>query len=344
MKMNSAERVFAALERRVPDRVPIVEVLIDPTIVKKLGFSSYAEMYEELDLDAIFLNSLLDYPEGTTLEIPAGKIVKNAWGTTLQYTNEVVAIPIDHPIKDPEDWLNYRPPDPTIPESELRRIREVVRRYKGKRAIVAHSREVFADSWYLRGMEAYMMDLILRPALAHQIANTVVAYNKERARQLIQAGAEIIFLGDDYAHKTGPLMSPRHFRQFHLPGITEIVQYIKRLGAYCIKHTDGNIWPIIEPIIGTGIDCLGPLEPGADMDLLKVKQQFGDRICVLGNVDVDLLSRGAPDEVRAETARLIARCAPGGGYILSSGNSISSSVQPENFLAMIETGRMLGRY
>lgn len=344
MRMTSAERVFAALERRIPDRTPIMEMIIDPTVVKGLGFGSYAEMYEELDLDAVVVNQLLDFPEGAKLEINTGKVITNAWGVTFQYTHEVVAIPIDHPVKKPEDWPNYRPPDPTIPEMELRRIREIVQRYKGKRAIVAHNREVFGDSWNLRGMAEYMMDLILHPEMVRQIAEVVAAYNKERVRQLIQAGVEIILLGDDYAYKTGPFMSPRHFREFLLPGMVEIVQYIKHLGAYCIKHTDGNIWPIIEEIVGTGVDCLGPLEPAAGMDLLEVKRRFGDRVCIMGNVDVDLLSRGTPDEVREETARLITRCAPGGGYILSSGNSISSSVKPENFLAMIETGRLLGVY
>jgi len=342
MTMTSAERVHAALERRIPDRVPVMELGIDPSIVKGLGFSGYAQMYEELNLDGIIISSLLDFPEGVELEIQEGKRVKNAWGVTLQYTKELVAIPVDHPVKSLEDWSKYSPPDPTIPGNQLRRMGEIVRRYKGKRAVIAHSREVFGDSWYLRGMEEYMIDLLTHPELVIQIANVVVAHNKERARQLIQAGVEIIQLGDDYAYNAGPFMSPRLFRTFLLPGMTEVVRYIKQLGAYVIKHTDGNIWPIIEPIVATGIDCLGPLEPGAGMDLFEVKRQFGDRVCVMGNVDVDLLSRGSIEDVKQETARQIERCAPGGGYILSSGNTLSSSVQPENFAAMIETARNLG--
>ena len=111
-----------------------------------------------------------------------------------------------------------------------------------------------------------------------------------------------------------------------------------------IKHSDGNIWSIIEKLVATGIDGIGPLEPAADMDLFRVKQQYGDRVCVMGNIDVDLLSRGSEDDVRESIKDLIARVSKGGGHILSSGNSITSSVQPNNFKAMIDTAREFGRY
>lgn len=123
----------------------------------------------------------------------------------------------------------------------------------------------------------------------------VVEYNRELHRLAIAEGADLIVLGDDYAHKTGTIMSPAHFREFVLPGLAEVVQNIKSHGAYCVKHTDGNIWAILDDIVNTGIDGLGPLEPG-------------------------------------------------GGHILSSGNSITSAVQPENFRAMVETAHEHGRY
>lgn len=238
----------------------------------------------------------------------------------------------------------YCPPDPVFDGQRLDRFRQVVDRYKGKKAIIAHSRAVFADSWYLRGLPEYMMDLVLNPDLVRRIGAIVVEHNVERARQLIQAGIDIIQLGDDYAYKSGPFMSPKHFVEFVLPGLQTVVKFIKDQGVYCIKHTDGDIWSIIEPIVNTGIDCLGPLEPGAKMDLYKVKQQYGDRVCVLGNVDVDLLSRGSVDAVQQETRRLIERVAPGGGYILSSGNTISYSVKAENFLAMLQTAQEFNPY
>jgi len=78
MSMTSSERVFAAMRRGVPDRVPILENTIDPAIVAALGFASYVEMYDTLPVDAVTLGPLLDYPEGARLEIPTGKRMTNA--------------------------------------------------------------------------------------------------------------------------------------------------------------------------------------------------------------------------------------------------------------------------
>ena len=155
----------------------------------------------------------------------------------------------------------------------------------------------------------------------------------------MDGGVDCIVLGDDYAHKKGPLIAPQLFREHIAPSLTRIVGNIKAHGAYCVKHTDGNIWEIVDDIVAAGIDALGPLEPAAEMDLSKVKDRYGDAVCVVGNVDVDLLSRGNPQQVEAVTRALMEGVSSRGGHILSSGNSITSSVRPENFMAMIRAGR-----
>ena len=99
----------------------------------------------------------------------------------------------------------------------------------------------------------------------------------------------------------------------------------------------------MDDIVATGIDGTGPLEPGADMDLAEVKRRYPN-LTVMGNVDVDLLSRVTEEEVRAATLDLIRRVSPSGRHILSSGNSISSSVKPENLKMMVETAREHGAY
>ena len=157
-------------------------------------------------------------------------------------------------------------------------------------------RAVFVNSWSLCGLERLLMSYLDDPGFVRRLGHMALEYNMELHRLAVREGADIIVLGDDYAHKSGPLMSPAHFREFILPGLKEAVRNIKSAGAYCIKHTDGNIWEIIEPIVATGIDAIGPLEPGAGMNLRQVKQRFGDRVCVVGNVDVDLLWEEIPPE------------------------------------------------
>ncbi|NLX96097.1 MAG: hypothetical protein GXY83_07970 [Rhodopirellula sp.] len=153
------------------------------------------------------------------------------------------------------------------------------------------------------------------------------------------------FIGDDYADKNATMMSPRHFKEFILPGLQRCVDAAHEAGAYVVKHTDGNIMGILDMVVGTGIDALNPLEPQAGMDIGLIKQRYGDRTALIGNIDCGYVLSQAPlDEVRRTTRETIRKAAPGGGYCLSSSNSIHSSVKPENFMAMIDTWRQVGEY
>lgn len=226
----------------------------------------------------------------------------------------------------------------------LKEARRLVKRFKGKKAIVAIGEDCFAHAQYLRaGLANLMMDYILQPDLVRKLARMGVDYHMELYRMLIAEGVEVILLGDDYAGKNGPFMSPAHFEQFILPGLKTVVQAVKEAGAFCIKHTDGNIWKILDMLLSTGVDMLGPLETPF-MPLDEVRRYSGGRVGVMGNVDVDLLSRGSVKEVKAATKELLRTVSPLGGHILSSGNSISASVRGENFMAMLETGRRFGTY
>jgi uroporphyrinogen decarboxylase len=92
-----------------------------------------------------------------------------------------------------------------------------------------------------------------------------------------------VILGDDYAHNHGPLMSPEVFRQFILPRLQKMVDLIHEEGAFCIKHSDGNLYPLPDMIVGAGPDGINPIEPVAGMDLKTVKRLVGDKVCIAGN-------------------------------------------------------------
>ena len=125
----------------------------------------------------------------------------------------------------------------------------------------------------------------------------------------------------------------------------QAVDVARAKGVPFIKHTDGKLWKIIDDIIDTGLDGLDPIEPMADMDIGKVKEKYGDRIALVGNVDVGmLLPFGTTKDVEEAVKETIAKAAPGGGYILASSNSIHPAVKPENYKAMVEAAKKYGRY
>jgi uroporphyrinogen decarboxylase len=161
----------------------------------------------------------------------------------------------------------------------------------------------------------------------------------------IDEGADIVLTGDDYAHRKAPIMSPKHFEEFVLPYLQEMVDVAIENDVPFIKHTDGNLWPIMDMIVDTGIDAIDPLEPIADMDIGRVKELYGDRIALAGNVDCgELLSRGTVEMVVEAVKETIAKASVGGGHILASSNSIHPAVKPENYKAMVEAGKKYGRY
>ena len=342
--MNSRERVFAALQGKMPDQVPVMEMFIDPQVIDSINPGiSYGDFIEWADIDVVTCLTMVENSDDIEWVDEKEHIWRDKWGALQKITEEVLSVIMPPPVIETEDDLNsYIPPAPSqaYVHSSVERI---VQRFKGDKAIAVVGELSFAPSQYLRaGMENLMIDYATRPDFVRKLARIGTEYHVELYKQLIKEGVEIVVLGDDYAGKTGPIMSPKHFEEYILPSLQTVVTEIKHAGGYVIKHCDGNIWPLMDMFLDTGFDMLGPLEP-AYMDLAEVRNYSKGKIGVLGNVDVDLLSRGTTKEVIEATKDLINLVSPLGGHIVSSGNSISSYVKGDNFMAMIKTVKEFGR-
>ena len=88
------------------------------------------------------------------------------------------------------------------------------------------------------------------------------------------------------------------------------------------------------------MNAIHPIEPKA-MDISEVKTRYGDKLCLMGHVDVDLLCRGTTEEVRLKVLKNVEKAGENGGYIIGSGNSIPEYVNYENYLAMLEVTKEL---
>ena len=342
-KYTNAKRVFQALERKQPDRIPHFELGIDRKIINKiLPGASYEEFIEHMDWDAVVHRDRDYLKEEVLSESP--RITRDEWGVVKQYTQEIDPIPLEAPIKSEKDLKNYQPPDPDK-KYRFERIQQWTKHYKGKRAIVAMVTDHNSLTSDVLGFPERLMAFYTNPELVLRVHQIVLDYQLRYINNAVDAGAETIFIVGDWAYKNGPMFSLEHFNKFVLPPFKALAQEAKKRGAYVIKHTDGNCWSFLDSIVEAGADCFHPVDPMADMDIGEVKQKYGDRLCLMGNVNcASTLSFASVAEVRQETKEVIRKAGIGGGLIISSSNTIHSAVKPENYVEMVHTIKEYGRY
>jgi len=339
--MNSYERMMTTLKLKEPDRVPIAEFVIDKKIYSKLmpeakDQSDFEVMY---GLDALGVRAFYK----NTWEAESGLEYIDEWGIRYQRNGEVVAHPIKGPIETIEDVRNYVVPAFT-PE-RLERLPELVKKYKGEKAILFHMRAGFLWAAALVGLDTLLMNFLAEPEFVNELLDKILEEQIKLARNAVRAGADVIIETDDYAFNNGPLFSPQVFREFLYPRLKKFVDAVHEEGGLIIKHTDGNIMKILDQIVDAGVDGIHSIDPLAGMDIGVVKSMYGHKISLWGNIDCsNLLTFGSTEDVDAAVKKCIKDAAPGGGFVLVSSNSIQSSVKPENYEAMIKAGKKYGVY
>lgn len=157
-------------------------------------------------------------------------------------------------------------------------------------------------------------------------------------------GLDGFALCSDYCFNTGPFLSPRLFRKFVTPYLTRLTSAYRQMGFYVIKHTDGNIMPILDQLVESGPHALHSIDPMAGVDIAEVKSLVGDRVCLIGNVDCSMLDSGTPEQIQASTRYALQSGMPGGGYIFSTSNCIYTGMPLENYDIMLDVWRKEGNY
>ncbi len=268
--------------------------------------------------------------------------MQDAMGVVYHFSKFGEPYPVAGPIKELSNLKEFqmRPP-----ESADFLMLEVLRSSFPDKSIAYHMPATFKLSWTLRGsMEKLLMDYILNPGFAHDMARIVTDHCLNVIDIAFEKGADFIACEGDLAHNPGPLMSPKHYLEFIGPYHKEICDRVHQNGGKIIKHSDGNLTPLLLPLIEAGFDGIHPIQPQC-MDISETKQNFGKKACLLGNIDCSfLLVFGSTDEVQTDVKETISKAAPGGGYIISSSNSIHPGCKPENYLAMVKAARKYGRY
>ena len=218
---------------------------------------------------------------------------------------------------------------------------------EGKIYVMPSAWAIFEPAWQVFGFTNFSR-LLTNSAKIKTVFDNNGKFAVELLKKFIDWGEDTLFyIFGDYGYKAGLLMSPKNYREYVFPWINRICKISHKAGIRVILHSCGDIFPIFEDLVNTGIDGIHPIEPttaNPDYNIFKLHEKYGDKITFIGNVSPQDLAEKTPEFIKNYTKKLINEIAPGGGFILSSGHSINPAVKLENFLAMHETLKKYGTY
>lgn len=152
-----------------------------------------------------------------------------------------------------------------------------------------------------------------------------------RAERLMEAGLDGFSLCADYAFNAGPFLPPDRFAELITPYLKQIITAEREMGAIVIKHTDGNIEPILDQLVEANPHALHSIDPMAGMDIKSVKERYGDRVALCGNVHCAYLQTGTPEQIRESAEYCLTYAKPGGGYVFSTSNCVFRGMPLESY-------------
>ncbi|MDP6357183.1 MAG: uroporphyrinogen decarboxylase family protein [Planctomycetota bacterium] len=320
--MTPRERLLAALNHETPDRVPYFEYGISRDVV--------TEAFGHCPEDPLEFNRLVGRVDLEVWRKPRGF-------ARYEKTPDGRSHLVEGLIRTRQDYRDhFQLPDPADAQAIDAAARSVAQKGEFALGLVI---SLSADPVFLSmGFDGVAYALADDPALVGEMLDRYSDWTVEVLSLYQKLDFDFVLCGDDVAHKTGPFVSPQVFHDVFWPRMKRVADAIS---LPWIQHCDGDLMPIMDDWLALGMNAIHPIEPGA-MDIFQLKDRFGDRLCLCGNFDINILCMGTPEETRDEVRTKIEALSPGGGYVAASSTSIPSYVNAENFRAMVEAIREFG--
>ena len=313
--MTPRQRGIAALELREPaDQVPFFE----------LGF----QLIEEAFGDGFPTGAAIGAAPAQERERLLHKVVDLIVRTGERYGHSVLSLTgVPNPRFD--DYLWY--------------VRQLATQVGDRFLIGAMADGTFAIP-NGRNMEAMAARFFEQPGEMHAEARRRLDAGIERAKRLIDAGADMILMCADYCFNDGPFLSPRMFAEFVTPYLHELVREIRSAGGYAVKHTDGNIMPILDQLLACEPSAIHSLDPQGGVDLAEVKALAAGRTCLMGGVHCGMMQTGSDADVVRSAKYCLYHGMPGGGYMFGLSNVAFKGLALERYELLHTVWRKYGRY
>jgi len=361
--MNHIERVYSAIQHREPDKVPKGEIgegidekltqqllggEYDPSGTKEARFQNKKKVLELLGMDLVSIG--LDYvgtpsTEEVGTDEKGHKIYRNKLlGREYVSIDNAPSKTIKPIISKPEDIYDFQ-----WPPIELYAT-QTIERWKKETdyflfPVVCGG---FDASYTLNNFEDFMIWYHTNKKETKEWTRKMTEYEAMKACKMIEAGVHGIVIADDMAFSSGTFISPELMRELIFPYLEEEVYQIKKMGVPVFLHSDGDMRKILPDIIAMGFDgwqaVQAPIGISYQEYMAETKKKYGNKLCLMGNIEIDLLGRGNPKQIEEEVRKIIRIASPEGGFILSSSNELGKETSPESALAMYRAGEKYGTY
>lgn len=340
IKRPDIDSFINTLRRGKAGYVPIAELGVHPEVKAKILGRPVTTLKDDIDFwhtagyDYIKLQPVADFnPAKIGMSDKIQEKVDGAY--SFNWATEGKGI-----IYDAESFEKYQFPENTdFGYSKLDEVKSLLPEGMG---VIGQYGDIFTMTWEMMGFEAFSFALFENPdlirSLNDKLGNLVLSMFEVFAQH---DNVDVLWYSDDIAFTNGLLMSPEVLDEYFFPWLRKVGDLAKKYDKPFIYHTDGVLYDVFDRIVDCGVDAIHPIEPKA-MDIAEVKERYGDKLCLMGHVDVDILSRGTVEEVKQKVKENIEAAAYNGGYCIGSGNSIPEYVILENYIALLEAAKEYG--
>ncbi len=334
------------------DRVPLSEILVEYPIQSRfLGrevtaddVEAQVEFWTEAGYDYAPISVSMMTPGKVTQESKITRVLREmvlkenpdetdpkAWN--LEFTSF---------IHDRDDF--YKFPWEAAAETDFGQLEAIENLLPKGMKVIAVSGKIFTLTWMLLGFNHFSTKLILDEQLVADVFRRVAEIQFSALEVILDKDyVGGVWVVDDVAFGTGPMISPQALRDHVFYWYRKMAQRCHQKDRLFLMHSDGDLTTLMDDLIDMGLDALQPIDPTC-MDIVAMKQRYGERICLIGNVANELLRSAEPTAIEARVKELLRLCAPGGGYCLGSGNSVPAWARFENYMAMRDTALKHGAY
>jgi uroporphyrinogen decarboxylase len=352
--MTPRDRVLAALNRQIPDRVPkdLADGLTDPAfeMFRERTGSNDPESYFGIEVRQVEL----ECREGDRYHFSSflGPLPASAWVSEWGYARYPGALgpsfvfPLAN-IRSPRELDHYPFPDFKEEWRHNRLKRQIEDIHNRDLAVAACCGPTTIElAMWLRGIQQFLIDLAANQEFAICLLEKLTEIRSYMAGVYAAAGADVLMLSDDVATQRGMMLNPATWRSLLKPCLARIIAEARRAAPdlLVLFHSDGNCEAIIPELIEIGVSVLNPVQPEC-MDPAHLKRLYGSDLAFWGTLGIQTtLPFGSPDDVKAEVKKRIEIVGDGGGLLIGPTHRIQADVPWENLVAFFEAVEHYGTY